>query len=517
MIFCLLGAISYAQEDDIATKNPEYYGILKTANNSFDREDYDDAIIGYQKILNISPNQSQIQLRYGVSLLKSGKVKTDAIPYLKAASKDGLYLATFYLGKAYHLANKFDSARSQYEIFKIHEGHFNIKKYEIDRAMEQSFLAEQLIANPTNISVNNAGNALNSPFSDYGAVVSTDHSSLLLTSRRADTRGGSMDNYGKYYEDIYITQNKDGDEWQEVVNIGTPINSKEHDATVALSVDGRLLIIYRTDPYTGEGDLYFSESKDNDWTVPVKLGMNINSPAAENSACLSPDGQTLYFSSNREGGFGGIDIYKSIKNKNGEWGKAITLGKNINTNDDDDAPFMYADGKTLFFSSKGHPQNMGGFDVFKSKIDEYGIWSYAHNLGYPINSTDDELYFVMPANAQIAYFTSSRIGTMGEQDIWKAHFKNDTVEVAVFKGVALEDAANKPIKAQILINEKNSGKLVSLHETDNQTGAFLVTLPKNITYVITFMYANLKYVETVEQLPKPKFRIIEKEIRLTTY
>ena len=193
----------------------------------------------------------------------------------------------------------------------------------------------------------------------------------------------SPDSKGTYSEDIYLSY-KVGDSWippdknkmfyATVFNtkIQEGINSAGHDASIALSVDGQTLFVYK-DTEIGSGDIYISERNGLAWTYPTKLNTNINSDHWEGSASLSADKQTLYFSSERPGGMGGKDIYVSVKREDGIWGEAISLGPDINTSEDDDAPFIHADDKTLYYSSRGQ-QSMGGYDIFISRRNENGEW-----------------------------------------------------------------------------------------------------------------------------------------------
>jgi hypothetical protein len=500
--------VSFAQED---TK-PEYYSILKTADNAFEAGDYSDAIPLYIKVLNLNSEEFLTQLRLGISLFNEGKDKLSAIPYLFKAKNAQLGEANFYLGKAYHLAEKFDSSRMFYESFIPFLKYSNIKQKEYERAVDQTFTAEKMLQFPTSIKVKNLGKSINSTISEYGLIIKADNSMAWFTSRKDDTRGSKSDSYGRFYEDIYLAKITESG-FEEIENVGTPLNSKEHDATVAISADASFMIIYRTDPFSGEGNLYFSENLGEEWSVPVKLGLNVNSSSSESSACLSADGQILIFSSNREGGFGGLDIYKSIKSKNGVWGKAVNLGQSINTSEDDDAPFLNFDAKTLYYSSKGHAQNMGGYDIFKSELLSNGTWSTPQNMGSPVNSTADELFFFRTSTQKTAFFSSNRKGGLGEMDIYQVNFETDTCGIRIVKGKIVGNKENTNPKATINVIEISSGKSIANYQSNANTGEYLVILPDFGAYQLVFENGNKTIQELIEKNIEKRFSIIEKDIK----
>jgi len=223
------------------------------------------------------------------------------------------------------------------------------------------------------------------------------------------------DTDNKPFEYIFTSRKVNGI-WQPAENIGAPVNSEYHDSNLALSADGQTLFIYKTD---NGGDIYYSNRNSNGtWSVPVPLPGIINSSFEEKSISISPDEKTLYFSSNRPGGFGGLDIYKATLNEKGEWSNVKNLGPKINTPEDDDGPFIDYDNKTLYFSSKGR-KGMGGFDIYKAVYDEATMeWSEPENLGYPINTPDNDIYFVSTRDGKRAYYSSVREDGLGYDDIY---------------------------------------------------------------------------------------------------
>ncbi|MCP4461030.1 MAG: peptidoglycan-associated lipoprotein, partial [Cytophagales bacterium] len=203
------------------------------------------------------------------------------------------------------------------------------------------------------------------------------------------TGSSEQDDPDDLYEDIYMTTKNPQGKWSDPINLEN-INTDSHDASVGLSPDGQQLIVYLAEK--GGGDLFYcNRNEDGSWQKPVAYPKQINNPTSnEPHATISSDGKTLYFVSNRSGGFGGFDLYKTEMNERGEWGKPVNLGEPINTSADEDAPFLDLDGKTLYFSSNGHP-GLGEFDIFKASWDsETSAWAQPQNMGFPINSPSSD-------------------------------------------------------------------------------------------------------------------------------
>ncbi len=398
---------------------------------------YKDALIYYLKANKFNPDNAKLNLKVGKIYLNSG-FKAKSIPFFMMAYKLNSTSTPeihFYLGQAYQFKTQWAQAIDEYEkyISQLTGSNNNIEKLELARKkIQECESGKQLTKAPVNVNIENIGSIINSEYTDYGAVVSADESILMFTSRRKKTTGRQYDDELKeYYEDIYVSYNKNG-KWTKPENIGKPVNTKNHDAIACISPNGQKILIYRDDN-KGYGNIYEcilvptksgSEGglKGDKWSEPRKLGAHINSPYHESSASLSYDGKTLYFISTRpDNNKGGKDIYMSKWNENkGKWSKAINLGPAINTKYDEEAVFIHSDGKTLYFSSKGH-NNIGGYDIFKS-VYENGKWSVPENLGYPINTPDDDVFYVVSASGKHAYYASIKEEGLGKRDIYKITF-----------------------------------------------------------------------------------------------
>ena len=336
---------------------------------------------------------------------------------------------------------------------------------------------------------------------------------LLFTSRRDNTTGGQKDkDLNDYFEDVYISGKTSDGKWQSPRNLGKPINSENHDAVVGLSPDGQRLIVYMEE---NNGDLYECRLKGDQWLPPVSLGKRINTEAHESSATFSPDGKYLYFVSNRdEGGLGEHDIYRTTFNEKGKAAEPVNLGPVINTPYNEEGVFMHPDGKTLYFSSEGH-NSMGGLDIFKS-VFENGKWSKPENLGHPINTPDDDVFFVLSASGRRGYYASAQDDGKGGRDLYMITFlgpekpavlSNEdnllasvaapvreavvapkveikTAQVTILKGVVTDAATNQPIEASIELVDNKLNQVIATFGSNSKSGRYLVSLPGGVNYGI---------------------------------
>ncbi|MCX2742841.1 OmpA family protein [Mangrovivirga sp. M17] len=330
----------------------------------------------------------------------------------------------YWIGRGYQYGYDFSNALEFYQRYydKLYadvnyRGMDKVSVKETEKKIEEAKNGIEFMANPMNFSIVNVGSAINSPMPDYGPVLNEDETILIFTTRRKDgnlNQDVFEDNFP--YEDIFISYKKDG-QWTEARNIGDAINTPFHDSNLALSADGDDLYIYMDE---NEGDIYVSSRiDDSTWSEPEPLSDAINSlNYNEKSISISPDKSIMFFSSNRPGGFGGDDIYYATKNERGEWSRSRNLGPVINTEYNEDGPFIDYDGKTLYFSSNGRG-GMGGYDLFKVEYDsiEDG-WGEPVNLGYPINTPDDDIYFVSTKDGKRGYYASIREDGMGFTDIY---------------------------------------------------------------------------------------------------
>lgn len=383
----------------------------------------------YKLAADADPNSVKANYLTGDTYLQTTE-KAKATQYLLRAyqlDSDYKFDMLYKIAQSYQYGYEFDNAIEYYNKYKQklesntgYNGSDLKPMNEVVRRIDECNTGKKLMADPVNYSIKNAGTAINSMALDYAPVVNADETIMIFTSRRGPDQGNLNENVfddNFYYEDIFISR-KSGGEWQPAENIGPVVNTKYHDSNFGFSPDGKTLYIYSDE---GNGDIYFTNNLSEDtWSEPIALSDNINSSGYnEKSVSQTADGNTLFFASNRPGGFGGFDIYYSTKNKKGEWGPSKNIGNVINTEGDEDGTFITFDGKTLYFSSTGH-NGMGGFDIFKSEYDSASSqWSNPENLGYPLNTPDDDIYFVMTKDGKTGYYATVREEGMGYNDIYR--------------------------------------------------------------------------------------------------
>lgn len=338
------------------------------------------------------------------------------------ADKNYYFSLEYHIGESYQYGMEFDKAIDFYTRYKSklaaqpgYRGEDYTSLESTERRIAECQNGKEFVADPKNFSIVNIGGEINSEWDDFAPVLNEAEDEIVFTSRRREGNlNENVDDDNKPFEDIF-TSKKAGGKWSSAKNIGAPINTASHDSNLAMSADGKVLLICSD---KGNGDIFYCERQpDNSWGAPKALPGSINSEYEEKSATLSRDQKTIYFSSNRPGGFGGIDIYKATKDKKGEWGNVRNLGPVINTEENDDAPFIDYDDKTLYFSSLAH-KGMGGYDIFRSVVDGKGAWSQPENLGYPVNTPDNDIFYVHTKDGRRAYYSSVRQDALGYEDIY---------------------------------------------------------------------------------------------------
>ncbi|HNW97356.1 MAG TPA: hypothetical protein PKK00_02960 [Bacteroidales bacterium] len=405
------------------------------AQDLFNYEYYDDALMIFKRLLAQDQDNCNLNFYVGVCILKTTKQRTLAEKYLEKAVKktDVAYsynyketaapvFAFFYLGQVYHLEGKYDEALKCYEKFKTFltnknkDGQF---LSDVESSISITINALKLSAIPIKIKIEPV-KAVNSPSSELTPVLSTDGKTLYFSSKRKGAMGGQKNNLGEFLDDIYYTTLKNNT-WQKPKKMGSKINSTGSDIMNSITPDGKQLLFSRQ--VRGTYDIFFCNlGKKNKWSTPDKLGPNINTKSNEAFAFITPDGNTMLFASDKEGGYGGYDIYMAEKTATGEWGHPFNLGPEINSDKNEICPLLLPDG-TLYFSSNGH-ETMGGYDIFETVISEDGLWAKPENMGYPLNTASDDYNFTFTTpDGKKGMYTSAKTGGYGETDIYTFTFE----------------------------------------------------------------------------------------------
>jgi Tol biopolymer transport system component len=508
LLFVLISFVSLtsvAQNKDLK-EEAAYY---------FDSKDFKKSYELYDKLWTQTPKNLDYKFRLGYSALFYPEKKARAIEIFEDIKRtDKSADVDYYLGKAYHINYKFDDAIKSYNLFIAEKG---TKVKDEDKAfIEDAKLGivncnngKELIAKKIIADIKNIGLPINTSETEGVPVISADESIMIYTYVGSKSTGGLLNDMlkpdkedGAYRLDIFISNRTSDSTWGEPKGISS-LNTNANDAAVALSPDGNILFSFVSD-VKNPGDLYFSTLNGNEWSKPEKLNSNINSEYWEGSCSISADGRYLYFASERPGGLGGRDLYVSEK-VNGDWGVAKNLGPVINTAYNEDAPFIHPDGITMFFSSEGH-KSIGGYDIMYS-IRQENSWIEPISMGIPLNTTEDDRYYVINAKGDVGYFSSNRggAGGKGEQDIYTVTpgILGEKPILALLKGSVYVD--DKPTEAKIEITKKSTNEAIGPYYANSKTGKYLMAITPGNGYKIKITVAGMEPIEEeidVEKLQK---------------
>lgn len=469
-IFSAVSLASVAQSNKEVADAERFYGI----------KSYDQALPHFLAAIEAGQKDPMVYYKTAVCYQK-GSDRLKAIPYLEYAvtNSNNLPNTAYYdLGQLYlqdeNIQKAIDSFTKYRELMKADKKAVAIA----DEALEMCHNATTFMSVPRNIKVNNFGSVINTKYTEYNPVVSADESVMAFTALRPNT--GKTRTGDKFIEEVYISYNNAGN-WSEPKLV--PIASDYNVGTAGMSPDGQKMLIFMggvTDP----GSLFVINKTGDAWSKPGLITPSLNTPKfLESTASITPDGKTIYFASDRTGGQGGLDIYKTQMQANGTWSQPVNLGPEINTKANEDAPFIHPDQKTLFFTSDGH-KTMGGRDIFVTKLVN-GKWTSPENMGYPVNTTANDNYFTLIADGTRAYFSSDRKGGLGEQDIYYLDMpaESSNIPLTMIKGKILNAETGKPMPTKIyLIDNATNKKLDFVYNPDPETGNYLVILPPSSNY-----------------------------------
>ena len=444
------------------------------ADKAFEESDYLTAMTIYEKLYLQDSTNSEVNYKLGVCKFELKNFRNKAKKNFDKVVRKDYPETNYYLGLLNHSLGKFDIARecfTQYQNYKGEKEHTN---KEINDLAIKCYNAEYLESTSNNfIEIENLGSKINTEYPEYAPLIPADEKFMLFTSRRKNNVWPQKDINGEYYEDIYMSEKKNN-AWQTPVMLDTVINTAVHDACTGLSANGEKMLMYRTSKDLKSGDIYSSDFVNGKWSKPSILSTTVNSQDyLESSACYSADGNIIFFSSNRPGGYGGMDLYMARKLDNGKWGEPFNLGPNINTEYNEDAPFIDPEGSTLYFSSQGH-KNMGGYDVFKSTFNEAGVFTESENLGCPINTVNDDIFFVINTDGSVGYLSSEREGGFGSQDIYSVYFGDNVKQLQAFDIHVHDDADVLINKVEITLLDTHTKKETGYYKSNWDTGKILI-------------------------------------------
>jgi len=392
-------------------------------------------------------------------------------------------LASLELGKGYY-----PEAKVHFEKFLSYSGYDEKFRTLAEQYIKNCDFAMVALKEPVPFNPKNLGPSVNSHYDEYYPGITADDQVLLYTRRIKDKQ-----NYFGEQEDFYVSFKREG-KWSQCKNMGSPINTHYNEGSPSISPDGKIIIFSACDEVDGYGpnrsgyggcDIFFVKKVGNTWSRPVNMGPPISSKAWDVQPSYASDGKTLYFVSQRKGGLGDADIWMSTLTESGVWGDPVNLGPTINTSGKDEAVFIHPDNQTLYFASNGHV-GMGGLDIFISKRQQDGTWGTPVNLGYPINTFNDENGMIVDAQGELAYFSSNRDGGEGGLDLYQfpLHKGVRPVRVNYMKGRVFNSETKKNIKSKFELIDLENDNVVIESYSDKITGEFLVCLPVSRNYAL---------------------------------
>jgi len=446
-----------------------------------DEEDYQEAAYLFYQVLGMEPNNANVKYMLGRSYNHIEGSEHKGIPFLQQATRNvslkykekkysekrAPHHAWFYLAEAYSKTNQMDEALDALNNFKdLKDFH---KRYN-SRITEEAILAVErakIIKDAEiNIRALYFNEPINSPSDDYNGVVSGDGRVMVWANSKT------------FYEAVYMSV-RAKEQWGVPILITPQIVSDGDLLPAGLSFDGTSLLLVKSGK-RGNKDIWVSHFNGNTWSPaePVKGGINSN--GNEDHASFSPDGRYIYFSSDRRGGEGGLDLWYSERQRDGEWGNPENLGDQINTDKDESSVFVSPNGERLVFASKGH-FNMGGYDIFRCELEENYSWSQPTNIGYPLNTTSDNTFYVPINNGLQALYTRFSNEAIGKRDLWYV----EILDVEGFVGDELTLAVDPPGISQkdfaiILVNKETGEEIEVLY--DSNTDSFKALAGEKSSY-----------------------------------
>lgn len=478
IVLVFLVAISAAAQPlpDGMSKNKKAKELFEKAMGQYDLMEYGNAIDLLRAAIEKDPEFVSAHDLLGQVYMDKGDLVAAEKIYIKLVKINPDYWLSYYsLADVTFEQMKYDTAENWYKKFLTYDKIPLKEKAESEKQIKSCQFAIKALKNPVPFSPVNLGTGINSMLSEYFPTLTADEQTMFFTC---------MDNRSQ--EDFLISTYENG-KWTDAINMGPPINTPENEGASTTSADGQYLFftMCQNPKNLGSCDLWLTYVKGDRWQIPIHMPDNVNSKYKETQPSLSADGKTLYFASNRPGGQGDMDIWKTTFEKN-MWTNPVNLGPNINTPFDDECPFIHQDGVSLYFASDGWP-GMGGRDLFMAKQNDTGGWKIPMNLGYPVNTVGNEEGLIINRSGTMGYFSSDKKTNpnhQGRVDIYSFTLpENAKPGVASYVKGKVYDAETKlPIKTLVELTDLNTSTVAGFCKSNEKSGNFLIVIPGNKNY-----------------------------------
>ena len=460
------------------SSNREIGKLMFNADYLMETLDYKGAVDILRKAYAADSANAGINYKLGKCIFMLNEDKSLCKKYLKLASDSGLLEAQIYYARCLHDEHKFDEAIALFKKYKGQKGGKWVRDKEIELFIRTSSIAKQMVKDSNYVAIALLEGNVNSKYSEYMPLVNANESVMYFSSRRPEKENGETRLEWLNY-DIMVS-NKVNGKW-ETPTIVPELNTFNHDICSGISSDGSTMIVYRPNNDFRDGDFYFTRLEGDTWSMPLLMRGEINTVYGEKNACLSSKGNTIYFSSNRPGGFGGYDLYVVRRLTNGEWGKAYNLGSDVNSPLDEITPYIYANDEILYFSSNGK-EGMGGFDIYETEMLSDTMWTPPYNLGYPINTVKDDKNFILAPDTRHGYYSTTKKGGVGDEDIYIIRMPYQHKSLGIIEGFVYASDSYQPVKANITVKQKENIK--GIYYSNSKSGKYLLVLEPNVKYTL---------------------------------
>lgn len=473
---------SYSQ--DFHTTSNKALKVYKDGMTAFDYFDYNSAENYFKEAISLDKKFYEAYMMLGELMINTKNYPLAAYYYGSAVKIDSLFFKPvfFNLANSEMMSGLYSSALIHFNVYLAQTGMSEKNLAIAKRNIKNCEFALIAIKSPVSFSPVNLGSSVNTPDDEYWPSITADGQTLMFTRQPKMSMNSNLLELNQ--EDFYISNFRDKI-WQPATNAGAPLNTNQNEGAQTLSSDGSYMYFTACNRPDGLGscDIYFSAFKEGKWSIPYNLGPPVNTPYWETQPSISADGKTLFFSSSRPGGIGGKDLWVSTLNEKNLWTSPKNMGKTINTDGDEMSPFIHFDGRTLYFASDGRV-GMGGFDIFFTRMNDDSTWTEPQNLGYPINTFNDEMGLVIESNGQKAYFSAIRDKSKGKDifsfDLYESARPNP---VSYLKGKVYDKETGKLLRADYELINLSSDK-ISIKSSTDAAGNFLVCLPSGYNYGI---------------------------------
>jgi len=464
------GLLLKAQDQPLGSKSQQAIGYFEQAQKSMSNHDYEAAKVVLYEAIRIDPNFAEAFESLADILRIQKNYNESVIQYKRVIALNPYFISKAYFGLGDALFNKMDyaGAATYLELCKKSEGLSEERAKSVNKLLENAIFGKNSMLSPQPFKPVNLGPGVNSTADEYLPSLTVDDSTLLFTRRENNN------------EDFYVSQRESQGYWNQAIYLPGNINRPEYnEGAGSISADGNTLYFTLCDRpgVIGRCDIYSSERVNAHWGTPHNLGPVINTEGWESQPSISSDGNTLYFISSRPGGYGGFDIYKSVKNTYGNWTSPVNLGPEINSPGNEISPFIHPDNETLYFSSDGWV-GMGGKDLYYSRKGPNGKWQKPVNLGYPINTSGDESSLIVSPDGTKGLFASNNLKGFGGIDLYSFDLYPEAMpqKVTYIKGNVEDSSSGQKLEAYIEVVRLRDGAVVYSKTTDQITGSFLAGL-----------------------------------------